>query len=305
MNLWLVLSSLLLGLFIGYLGFFPEEFQFAIDFITKSGLMVLLLAMGAKIGREERVLKHIDQIGFQAFSIALGSILGGIILVKFLSYFVAFVSIDENIEVSISEETRGRTTLLIVGSVAIGVLLGLFFLPEGSALYIDPIITYSLGVLLLGIGIDLGMSKKVVKNASFGIGVILLPFFVAIGSVVGAISVGVLLEIPLNEAAAVGAGFGWYSFSGVFLAELHSVELGLLAFLSNIFRELLAILLCPFVAKYLGKPVSIAPGGATTMDVTLPVVKESAGDAYVVPAFVSGAVLMGLTPILVPLLIGL
>lgn len=305
MNLWLIFSTLLLGLVLGYLGLFPEKYHFITDFITKGGLTILLLAMGAKIGKDERVLGHIERIGVQAFSIAVGSILGGIILVKILSHFVAFVSENEKTGVQRSQASIRRTTLLIVGSVVIGLLLGLFFLPEGSTWYIDFIITFALGVLLLGIGIDLGRSKQMVKNTRLRMSVVLLPFFVAIGSVMGAVLAGVFLGIPLNEAAAVGAGFGWYSFSGVLLTELHSVELGLLAFLSNIFRELLAILLCPFVAKYLGKPVSIAPGGATTMDVTLPVIKESAGEAYVVPSFVSGVMLTGFVPILVPLLIAL
>ncbi|MBD3158883.1 MAG: DUF340 domain-containing protein, partial [Candidatus Lokiarchaeota archaeon] len=49
---------------------------------------------------------------------------------------------------------------------------------------------------------------------------------------------------------------------------------------------------------------SIAPGGATTMDIGLPIIKKTAGDELVIPAFVSGVVLTGLVPILVPLVIG-
>jgi uncharacterized membrane protein YbjE (DUF340 family) len=83
------------------------------------------------------------------------------------------------------------------------------------------------------------------------------------------------------------------------------VELGSLAFLSNVFRELLTIIILPFVVKYLGRITSIAPGGATTMDVTLPIIKETAGEETVIPAFVSGAILSILVPILVPFLISL
>ncbi|MBS3786966.1 LysO family transporter, partial [Candidatus Bipolaricaulota bacterium] len=55
--------------------------------------------------------------------------------------------------------------------------------------------------------------------------------------------------------------------------------------------------------KFLGKIVSIAPGGATTMDVTLPLLKEIGGEEIILPAFFSGAVLSSLVPLLVPLLI--
>ena len=45
----------------------------------------------------------------------------------------------------------------------------------------------------------------------------------------------------------MGAGLGWYSLSGALLTRLHSPELGALAFLSNVLREILAILLMPLL----------------------------------------------------------
>jgi len=55
------------------------------------------------------------------------------------------------------------------------------------------------------------------------------------------------------------------------------------------------------LVKYLGRLISIAPGGATTMDVTLPLIKKTAGDEMVLPALINGIVLSALVPILVPL----
>ena len=67
----------------------------------------------------------------------------------------------------------------------------------------------------------------------------------------------------------------------------------------------MTVFLLPFVVKYFGSLAAVAPGGATTMDVTLPLVKESGGEAVVIPAFISGAVLSILVPILVPFFLGL
>ena len=170
----------------------------------------------------------------------------------------------------------------------------------------DKITTYALAALLFGVGVDLGKNKEIfVQLKNLGWQILALPFLIAVGSIVGAIIIGLFIGLSSNEAAAVGAGFGWYSLSGVILSKLHSVELGSIAFLANVFRELITIISLPFVVKYFGKLTAIAPGGATTMDVTLPIIKKTAGDETVIPAFFSGAVLSILVPILVPFLIGL
>ncbi|NIQ06369.1 MAG: lysine exporter LysO family protein [Candidatus Korarchaeota archaeon] len=201
---------------------------------------------------------------------------------------------------------KRRTLPILVGTSVIGGIVGGYYiLPTSVFSYLQPITTYALALLLLAIGIDLGMKKETLKETPFYFLVLTIPFLIAVGSIVGAVIAGRVFGMPLNEAAAVGAGFGWYSLSGILLTELYSVDLGLLAFLSNLMRELIAMVICPFVVKYMGKVVSIAPGGATTMDVTLPIIKESAGEEVVIPAFISGAVLTALVPLLIPVLIEL
>jgi uncharacterized membrane protein YbjE (DUF340 family) len=82
------------------------------------------------------------------------------------------------------------------------------------------------------------------------------------------------------------------------------VELGALAFIANVLRELLAIICIPLAARYLGSLVAIAPGGATTMDTTLPLIAEATQNEATVAAFINGAILSALVPILIPLLMG-
>ncbi len=87
---------------------------------------------------------------------------------------------------------------------------------------------------------------------------------------------------------AIGAGFGWYSLSSAILAPISGGEIGIMALLTNIFREMLSIMLLPLVVHYLGKTAAVAPGGATTMDTTLPFVVKYAGSEMSILSFVSG-----------------
>lgn len=197
-------------------------------------------------------------------------------------------------------------TKLIFASVALGICLGYWIIPPHLTNYFDQLTTLALFILLFGVGIDLGQQRETWQRLwKMGWRVILIPLLVAVGSVVGAVLVGFILGMPINESSAVGAGFGWYSLSGVLLAKIYNVELGTIAFITNIVRELMALLIIPFVAKYIGKYSAIAPGGATTMDTTLPVIAKSTDSDTAVVAFINGTVLTALVPILVPLLIKL
>lgn len=196
-------------------------------------------------------------------------------------------------------------TWRIMGSLVAGVLCGLLFkVPGGAALELGT--DLSLAVLLFVVGFSLGedheLWKKVRSLPPISLAV---PFLTAAGSVLGAAGAGLLCRVQLGEAALVGAGFGWYSLSAVLIAQSYDVAVGTLALLTNIFRELLAILVIPAVAKHFGKTAAVAPGGATAMDVTLPIVAAHTDGRTAILAFYSGTVLSILVPIIVPLLIKL
>ncbi len=198
-------------------------------------------------------------------------------------------------------------TALIAGTVLAGLAVGAFkLLPSGVVAWLATVTSVALGVLLFGIGIEIGYNRRAWRELRhLGLRVLCLPLAVAVGSIAGALGAGWGLGLPLNEASAIGAGFGWYSLSGVLLTQLAGASVGALAFLTNVLRELVAVLTMPFLARYLGRAAAVAAGGATSMDSTLPVVVRAAGDEAALLAFTSGAVLTALVPVLVPLLIRL
>ena len=194
-------------------------------------------------------------------------------------------------------------TKKILLAVSIGILVGHFFVPIEFTNYFELFITISLSFLLFLVGIDLGTNKAIFKDIKkHGLLMIMIPIGVIIGTLFGGVLSSFLLKMPLNQSLAVSAGFGWYSLSGIILTKLHSAELGTIAFLSNVFRELLTFIAIPFIAKYLNKYTTIAPAGATAMDTTLPIISQYATPEIVVMSFFSGALLTTLVPILVPFL---
>ncbi|HHY92096.1 MAG TPA: lysine exporter LysO family protein [Firmicutes bacterium] len=194
---------------------------------------------------------------------------------------------------------------LILGTLGVGLVLGcLGLMPAGYGRHADKLITWAVNLLFLAVGVDLGRQQGTWRElALLGPGAFLVPLGVTVGSLAGAALAGLALGLPWNEGAAVGAGFGWYSLSGVLITQLHSVRLGTVAFLSNVLRESLSIIILPWVYRYLGTLAAIAPGGATTMDVTLPVIVKVAGQEAGPVAFASGFILTLLVPLLVPLLL--
>ncbi|MFP4198338.1 MAG: lysine exporter LysO family protein [Halanaerobium sp.] len=307
MDFYLIIFFLFSGVLLGFWLDKENYFVKFADLITKIGLVILLLAMGANLGSDQQIVLQLGEIGFQALIFAavsiIFSLLAVIIFVRVFSLNSLLLSADPETEAEIDNQSGDKTmTVLIFSSVIIGILFGYFMLNGSGRIWIDLLTNYSLAVLLFGVGIDIGASREILKDLRLmGWKLLVIPILIAFGSLVGSVISGLAFGFAAGESAAVGAGFGWYSLSGVLISKLHSAELGSLAFLSNVFRELLTVMILPLVVRYFGSLAAVAPGGATTMDVTLPLVKESGGEAVVIPAFVSGAVLSTLVPILVPL----
>lgn len=195
-------------------------------------------------------------------------------------------------------------TFLVVIFIFFGAALGRWVLPGNLIGHLDMLTTSALCLMLVGIGIDLGSQKEAWSRLrSMGWRIMLVPILVAAGSLGGAVVAGLFLGMPLREASAVGAGFGWYSLSGVLLSKIYSVEAGALAFLTNVMREIISFIIIPLLAARIGRLAAVAPGGATTMDTTLPLIARTTDADTTVIALVNGTTLSAMVPLLVPLLI--
>jgi uncharacterized membrane protein YbjE (DUF340 family) len=197
-----------------------------------------------------------------------------------------------------------KSSLILTGCFAAGILAGrldpdLGGLIGGDAeMYILYALLFFVGV---GVGCDTRALRSILRMNAYGLAV---PLLVAAGSLIGAGAVSIALSgVDLRQSLAVGAGFGYYSLSSILIKQISGEELGAIALLSNVFREVLTILLAPWLARYGGKLAPIACGGATSMDTTLPVIHKHVGTKYAIISVTSGIVLSMLVPVLVPLLL--
>lgn len=195
-------------------------------------------------------------------------------------------------------------SLKIFLAVILGSFTGYFILPDAFASSIGTIIDIGLMVLLFFVGIDIGKQKDVFdKIKKMGAKILLVPAAVITGSIVGSIIAGVILKMPLNEAGAIGSGLGWYSLSSTILLSEGLVELSALAFLANVFREVIALISIPILAKKVGKLESLSTAGATAMDTSLPVISAATDPQTTIIAFVTGVICTTAVPIILPIVL--
>lgn len=192
-------------------------------------------------------------------------------------------------------------SLMILVTLLVGIFAGMF-LDIGNSMMIDHISTVMLGLLIFSVGIDIGLNKQVFGEIKkMGFKILIIPFGVAIGSLLGGLFLSLFLAEPAKECLAISSGLGWYSLSGIMITDAGNPTGGTISFLSNVLRELLTFISVPFIAKYLNFYCAIAPGGATAMDTTLAIISRNTNSKIAIIAFVSGLTLTMIIPILLPI----
>lgn len=188
----------------------------------------------------------------------------------------------------------GITVAILVGAVG-----GFFFRNDFLIANSDKVVSFGLCLLLFFVGMDIGNSGDIFpKLKKFGKKIWLLPISTIIGSLIGGYVGSLFTTLSTEQGIAVSAGLGWYSLSAIELSKI-SAELGSLAFLTNVFREILSILFVPFIAKYIGSLESVSIAGATAMDTLLPIINRNNSADISIVAFFSGIVLTTTVPFLV------
>ena len=192
-------------------------------------------------------------------------------------------------------------SLVILVVLVLGIGAG-YLMPADLSAFIDSASSYMLLLLLFSVGIDTGLNKAVfTRIKELGFKILLIPFGIVVGSLCGGVLTSFLVSLSAKESLAISAGLGWYSLSGVLITEAGNPVGGTIAFLANVFREMLTFIIVPFVASYLNYYCAIAPAGATSMDTTLGIISKNTNGAIAVLSFVNGVICTFIVPILVPL----
>ena len=207
-----------------------------------------------------------------------------------------------------AEKTAPRMTFsqfacgfTVVAFFAVGCVCGwMGFVPE---VFTDGnVAMWVLYLLMVQVGMSIGSDRRL-KEILAGLRpkFLLLPLgtisgtliFVAVAAPL-VLGLGGNLHVPGESAAmkmnladcmAVGAGFGYYSLSSVLITQMKephvgaafAAQLGTIALLAKIMREVLTLLAAPLIYKVFGRFAPISVGGATSMDSTLPVITAVCG----------------------------
>lgn len=182
-----------------------------------------------------------------------------------------------------------KGSLIIVGFFALGIVVGLLsFVPqsllEGDVSY------YALCALMFCVGISIGCDSEVLGSfKKVNPRLMMLPLMTIVGTLAGTAAASFLLpHRHFFDCMAIGSGFGYYSLSSIFITEYKGAELGTIALLANIMREILTLLCAPLLARWFGKLAPITMGGATTMDTTLPIITRASGQDFVIVSIFHG-----------------
>lgn len=198
------------------------------------------------------------------------------------------------------EEIEMKGSLVIISFFVIGIAAGLSGLIP-SSISEGNLTFYALCALLFCVGAGVGSDNGfIAKFRTLDLRMSLLPVGTFLGTLAGALAAALLLHgRSATDCLAVGSGFGYYSLSSIFITEYKGAELGTIALLSNIVREMFTLLLSPLLVKVAGPLAPIAAGGVTSMDTTLPIIMDSSGRQYAVVSLFHGFVLEFSIPFIV------
>lgn len=202
-----------------------------------------------------------------------------------------------------------KQSLFVVFMFVLGCILGDVLQLQWQLHEMSILILY---LLMFQVGISVGCSdnlKALLRN--FRPKMLLLPLI----SLGGTLLFSALISIVLTrwsvfDCMAVGSGMGYYSLSSILITQLKmpslghqmAAELGTIALLANICREMIALTCTPLFKKFFGPYASITAAGVTSVDVCLPIIGRVCGKEMIAVSLFHGMMIDMSVPLLVPFL---
>ena len=283
-------------------------------------IWLLLFLLGIEVGSNEMIVRSLPTLGVEALLLSSAATLGCCVLAWMLWRVSKNNTVqEENEKKETSADKEGnpaekeglqgsslirglkvmKGSLIVVGFFVIGLLGGIekmvpLWLLDGDVSFV------ALCGLLLFVGLGIGLNPEMKKEVrSLSPRMALLPVVTIIGSWLGALLIWTVLHRTLSDCMAINSGFAYYSLSSIFITEYRGAELGTIALLANIIREMLTLLGAPLMARWFGPLAPISAGGATTMDTTLPILSQTVGQRYIALSIYHGFVVDFTVPFLV------
>ncbi len=177
-----------------------------------------------------------------------------------------------------------KNNLIVLAIFGIGCLAGAGFQPEADTHNWSLCILYALMLQVgIGIGSNRGLQQELKKLSPK---MLLVPAATIIGTLAFSAAASLLLsQWSVFDCMAVGSGFAYYSLSSILITQFKepsiglqlATELGTIALLSNIIREMMSLVGAPLIRKYFGRLAPISAAGVNSMDVLLPSITRCSG----------------------------
>ncbi len=309
-----------IGIFLG-ISVKSKTFIQAADTISTVALALLMLSIGLGIGLDREVVSQLMTIGFQCAVISLSAIALSVVCTliceqtvlplskverelqeKKLDLHVADATIlpEQNI---ITEEKRDSSLVWIMPvSLLLGLVVGVLARAWLNSALVDQLFSLFLIVLYICVGISQGANRDVFKYIkALGLKILWLPLAILIGSLLGGLVSGIILNIPQSVSMVSAGGMSFYSITGAFMTSTYGLKIGTYGFLVNVMREFFTILFMPILTKIsLGSP--IAGGASGNMDTMLAPITKFVGIRLGLVTLITGTILTFIVPFLLPIL---
>lgn len=201
-----------------------------------------------------------------------------------------------------------KSSLIVVAFFCIDCLVGIF---NDFQFDMHNLSMYILYALMLQVGISIGSNKNLkFLIKSLHPNMLLVPIATIVGTLLFSAFASLLLsQWSVFDCMAVGSGFAYYSLSSILITQFKeasvglqlATELGTIALLANIFREMMALLGAPLIRKYFGKLAPISAAGVNSMDVLLPSITLYSGKDMIPVAIFHGILIDMSVPFFVSL----
>ena len=277
-------------------------------------IIVLVFLMGSRIGASEEIVSSLGTIGLISFVFTIIIMLMTVVAFTIARRVMGFdrygrrgaakADADAHTKADESDDAEAAPrlnslTIIIVIFVAVGIASGYLFLPDGFIAMTGTLLTITLSVLLVLVGIDIGTEGTLGANfKSAGWRVVVFPFVSLAAMMIGCVIAAMILPIGVQDSLCVGSGLGWYSLAAAMLVE-YSAQISAICFMHCVIREVVGILLIPTCAKHLGYIECYCLPGASSMDVCMPLVEKATNSTIAVYSFINGVVLSASVPVLV------
>lgn len=269
--------------------------------LTTVVVLAMLLAFGGGIGSNGEVMAALPTLGLRGAILGFAAMTGSATLCMCLQGRRRGV-------VRAEKQTAGEMLRMMSGSAATVAAFGagvaaayLRLLPEGiDCELIAESLLYGL-IALVGFGLGSAPRRRLIPAGGDARVFAVAPVSVA-GTVLAAVAVGLLPGgYDAGESVIAVSGMGYYSLSSMLIVKLKAgaMQLGAVALMGNIVRELLALMLAPVIGRWMGSYALAGAAGVTSLDVLLPSIRNCCGDGAVTVALVNGIMLEVSCPLLI------